>query len=44
MISGYANGWRLKGKIYSIRVYNRALTQDEINHNYMVDKVRFGIK
>ena len=46
MISGYANanGWRLKGKIYSIRIYNRALTQDEINHNYMVDKVRFGIK
>ena len=25
-------------------IYNRALTQDEINHNYMVDKVRFGIK
>ena len=44
MISGYSTGYRLKGKIYSIRVYNRALTQDEINHNYMVDKVRFGIK
>ena len=43
MISGYANGWRLKGKIYSIRVYNRALTQDEINHNYEIDKKRFGI-
>lgn len=43
MISGYANGWRLKGKIYSIRVYNRALTQDEINHNYEMDKKRFGI-
>lgn len=43
MISGYANGWRLKGKIYSIRVYNRALTKDEINHNYEMDKKRFGI-
>ena len=43
MISGYANGWRLKGKIYSIRIYNRALTQDEINHNYEMDKKRFGI-
>ena len=43
MISGYANGWRLKGKIYSIRVYNRALTQEEINHNYQMDKKRFGI-
>ena len=44
MISGYSNGWRMKGKIYSIRVYNRALTQEEINHNYMVDKARYGIK
>ena len=44
MISGYSSGWRMKGKIYSIRVYNRALTQEEINHNYMVDKARFGIK
>ena len=38
------NNYRLKGKIYSIRIYNRALTQDEINHNYIVDKARFGIK
>ena len=38
------NGYRMKGKIYSIRIYNRALTQDEINHNYIVDKARFGIK
>ena len=43
MISGYSNGWRMKGKIYSIRVYNRALTQEEINHNYQMDKKRFGI-
>ena len=44
MIGGYSGGWRMKGKIYSIRVYNRALTQEEINHNYMVDKARYGIK
>ena len=34
----------LNGEIYSIRVYNRILTQEEINHNYMVDKARYGIK
>ena len=39
-----SNSYRMKGKIYSIRIYNRALTQDEINHNYIVDKARFGIK
>ena len=38
------NAYRMKGKIYSIRLYNRALTQDEINRNYIVDKARFGIK
>ena len=43
MISGYASGYKLKGKIYSVRVYNRALTEDEINHNYEMDKKRFGI-
>ena len=37
------NAYRMKGKIYSIRIYNRALTQDEINHNYEMDKKRFGI-
>ena len=34
----------LNGEIYSIRVYNRILTEKEINHNYMVDKARYGIK
>ena len=43
MISGYSGGWRMKGKIYSIRVYNRVLTQEEINYNYQIDKKRFGI-
>ena len=43
MICGYSGGWRMKGKIYSIRVYNRVLTQEEINYNYQIDKKRFGI-
>ena len=41
----YGNGaYRMKGKIYSIRIYNRALTEDEVKNNYIVDKARFGIK
>ena len=28
--------------IHSVRVYNRALTADEISHNYFVDRFRFG--
>ena len=37
------NGTPLNGEIYSIRVYNRILTEKEINHNYQIDKKRFGI-
>lgn len=33
----------LNGNIYSARIYNRALTADEIYHNYLVDKERFGL-
>ena len=29
------------GKIYSIRIYNRQITADEIAHNYQVDRKRF---
>ena len=35
MISGYSTGYKLKGKIYSIRIYNRALTLKEIENNYI---------
>ena len=28
---------------YSVRVYNRALTDEEIKHNYLIDKSRFGL-
>jgi len=30
-------------KIYAVRIYNRALTEDEINRNYQLDKIRFGL-
>ena len=36
--------YNINGKIYSIRLYNRALTESEVNNNYEIDKVRFGIK
>lgn len=32
------------GNIYNVLMYNRALTQQEINQNYDVLKVRFGLK
>ena len=35
--------WPLMGTFHSIRLYNRALTQDEVAYNHAVDKARFGI-
>lgn len=32
------------GSIQAIRIYNRALTDEEIDMNYQIDKVRFNIK
>lgn len=32
-----------KGRIYSIRVYNRILTGEEIIHNQRIDNVRFNL-
>lgn len=34
---------RLKGKVYSVRIYNKALSEEEVKQNYTVDKVRFGL-
>ncbi|MEG1363357.1 MAG: LamG-like jellyroll fold domain-containing protein [Clostridia bacterium] len=31
------------GTIYSVRIYNRALTNEEIQNNYNIDKMRFDI-
>lgn len=40
--SGYTS-WPFKGKIYAIRVYNRILSEEEIEQNYKLDKLRFGL-
>lgn len=34
---------QLDGNIYRVLIYNRALTADEIAHNYEVDKARFNL-
>lgn len=41
--SNTATGHFLNGKIYSARVYNHALTADEVKQNYNTDKIRFNI-
>ena len=33
----------LNGKIYSVRIYNRALTEEEVQQNYQIDKMRFNV-
>ena len=38
--SGY---YKNKTRVYGIRIYNRALTKDEIAANYAIDKQRFNI-
>ncbi len=38
------SGRFFNGSIYVIRMYNRALTDEEIAHNYSIDKARFGIE
>lgn len=32
------------GKIYSVRIYNRELSQEELKYNYMIDQVRFNFQ
>lgn len=31
------------GNIYCARIYNRALTEKEIEQNYNIDKIRYNI-
>lgn len=31
------------GVVYALRIYNRALTQEEVKHNWELDKARFNI-
>lgn len=40
---GSTNEFHFGGTIYSVRIYNRALTDQEILKNYEVDKNRFSI-
>ena len=44
---GYNNGgsasWLWTGSIYALRLYSRALTAEEIRHNYEIDRKRFGL-
>ena len=41
--TGYHSSF-LNGSIYSARIYNKALTPEEIAHNYAIEKERFGIE
>jgi hypothetical protein len=34
---------KFNGNIYSVRIYSRALTAEEIAYNYNIDKQRFGL-
>lgn len=33
----------LKCDIHCLRIYSRALTAEEIAHNYKIDSIRFGL-
>lgn len=40
---GNIAGWKLDGKLFLFRIYNRALTDEEIMQNYIVSKHTFGL-
>lgn len=44
-LSGSSNYsfWNFVGEYYSVRLYSRALTADEISSNYAIDKARFNL-
>ena len=44
LIGKYNDTTVTKANIYAIRMYDRALTQDEIKSNYEIDKIRFGLE
>lgn len=39
-----AGGAYYLGQIYSVRLYNRALTDEEVKHNYLYDKEKFNLE
>ena len=42
-LAGAGANTQLKGTIYSIRIYNRALSEDELKENYEIDKIKYGL-
>ena len=42
-ISATSNSNGFYGKVHAIRIYNRQLSDTELNKNYLIDKQRFGI-
>ena len=40
--TGSGNFYAFQGKIFCIRYYNRVLTEEERQHNRLVDALRFG--
>lgn len=42
-ISTTSNSKGFYGKVHAIRIYNRQLSDTELNKNYLIDKQRFGI-
>lgn len=42
--SNVSGNYNFSGELYSTRIYNRALTPEEIAHNYAIEKERFGIE
>lgn len=40
----HSNNYYFNGTIQSVRIYNKTLTQVEIDHNYQLDKTRYGIE
>lgn len=43
MMSENVDWHTFHGRIHSVRLYSRALTVEEIAHNYEIDKARFGL-
>ena len=43
-LAGAGANTQFKGTIYCIRIYDRALTEEEIKENYKIDKQKYGIE
>ncbi len=43
-LAGAGAQTQFKGTVYSIRIYNRALNEEELKENYEIDKAKYGIE